>query len=76
MMKTGGIRKIRWVGENIGKSGAHRVIYFFHSMEIPLFILNVFTKNEKTTISQAERNELKQFTDLLVKQYKAKERKL
>ena len=67
---TGGIRKIRWAGENIGKSGAYRVIYFFHSMEIPLFLLNIFTKNEKANISQAERNELKQLADMLVKQYK------
>ena len=67
---TGGIRKIRWAGENIGKSGAYRVIYFYHSTEIPLFLLNVFAKNEKVNISQAERNELKQLADMLVKQYK------
>ena len=66
---TGGIRKIRWVREGSGKSDAYRVIYFFHSMEIPLFLLNMFAKNEKANISQAERNELKQLTDLLVKQY-------
>ena len=67
---AGGIRKIRWAGENTGKSGAYRVIYFFYAMEIPLFLLNVFAKNEKANISQAERNELKKLADLLVKQYK------
>ena len=67
---TGGIRKIRWAGDNTGKSGAYRVIYFFHTMEFPIFLLNVFAKNEKANISQAERNELKKLTDLLVKQYK------
>jgi len=67
---TGGIRKLRWAGENIGKSGAYRIIYFFHSMDIPLFILNVFAKNEKVNITQAERNELKKLASLLVKQYK------
>ena len=67
---TGGIRKIRWARENTGKSGAYRVIYFFYSMEVPLFILNVFAKNEKADISQADRNDLKQLADLLVKQYK------
>ena len=66
---TGGIRKIRWAQEDIGKSGAYRVIYFFHSSEIPLYLLNVFAKNEKADISQAERNELKKLTGLLVKQY-------
>ena len=67
---TGGIRKVRWARDDAGKSGAYRVIYFFHSMEIPLFILNVFAKNEKANISQAERNELKKLAGLLVKQYK------
>ena len=71
---TGGIRKIRWAREDSGKSGAYRVIYFFHSMEIPLFILNIFAKNEKANISQAERNALKKLTGLLVKEYNIKEK--
>jgi len=71
---TGGIRKIRWAREDAGKSGGYRVIYFFHSTDIPLFILNVFAKNEKANISQTERNELKKLTALLVKQYHSKER--
>ena len=71
---TGGIRKVRWARENTGKSGAFRIIYFFHSMDMPLFILNVFAKNEKTNISQAERNELKKLTGLLARQYCIKER--
>ena len=66
---TGGIRKIRWAREDTGKSGAYRVIYFFHSTDIPLFLLNVFAKNEKANISQAERNDLKQLTGLLVEEY-------
>ena len=66
---TGGIRKIRWAREDSGKSSAYRVIYFFHSMEIPLFMLNIFAKNEKSNISKVERNELKQLSGLLVKQY-------
>ena len=71
---TGGIKKIRWMRENEGKSGSYRVIYFFHSMDIPLFLLNVFAKNEKANVSQAERNELKQLSSLLVKQYDNKRR--
>jgi len=73
--ETGGMRKVRWAREDTGKSGAYRIIYFYHSMEIPLFILNVFAKNEKANISQEERNELKKLTGLLVKQYKSKEKK-
>ena len=66
---TGGIRKVRWMREDTGKSGGYRVIYFYHSAKIPLFILNVFAKNEKVNISQAEKNELKRLTSLLADQY-------
>ena len=69
---TGGIRKIRWAREDTGKSGGFRIIYFFHSEEIPLFALNVFAKNEKENISQTERNELKKLTSVLANNYKNK----
>ena len=67
---TGGIRKARFAREGGGKSGGYRVIYFFHSQNIPLFALNVFTKNEKANISQAERNTLRELSALLVATYK------
>ena len=28
---TGVVRKLRWAKEDTGKSGAYRIIYFFHS---------------------------------------------
>jgi len=67
---TGGIRKIRWVREGIGKSGGVRVIYYFHDKNIPLFILTVFAKNEKINLSKSERNELANLVKLIVKNYK------
>ncbi|MDR1970962.1 MAG: type II toxin-antitoxin system RelE/ParE family toxin [Treponema sp.] len=68
---TGGIRKVRWAREDEGKSGGYRVIYFFHSNDVPLFVLNIFSKNEKANIDQAERNDLKKLTAILVKNYQA-----
>jgi len=35
-----------------------RVIYYFHSEAMPLYLLTVFGKNEKADLSGAERNEL------------------
>src|SRR6266480_901908 len=55
---TGGARKIRFAGKGKGKSGGYRVISFYGGDDIPVFLLNVFAKNEKTDLSQAERNEL------------------
>ena len=69
---TGGIRKVRFARDGGGKSGGYRVIYFFHSQDLPLFALNIFAKNEKVNISPAERNALKELSALLVKTYRTR----
>jgi hypothetical protein len=58
MQGTGGVRKLRWGRGGRGKSGGVRVIYYFHSEVMPLYLLTVFGKNEKADLSKAERNEL------------------
>lgn len=66
---TGGIRKVRFAREGEGKSGGYRIVYFYHSQNIPLFALNVFAKNEKANVTQAERNALKELSSMLVATY-------
>ncbi|MGD0008575.1 MAG: type II toxin-antitoxin system RelE/ParE family toxin [Terriglobia bacterium] len=56
---TGGARKLRFAGKGKGKSGGYRVITFYSGEDIPVFLLNVFAKNEKTDLSQKERNQFK-----------------
>ena len=46
---TGGARKVRFAGKGKGKSGGYRVITFYSGEDIPVFLLNVFAKNEKPT---------------------------
>jgi hypothetical protein len=58
MQGTGGVRKLRWARDARGKSGGVRVIYYFHSDAMPLYLLTVFGKNERANLSKAERNEL------------------
>jgi hypothetical protein len=67
---AGGIRKLRWGVGGRGKRGGARVIYFYHSNEIPLFLLTVFRKNERADLSQSERNDFRQLTKLLVEPYR------
>jgi hypothetical protein len=59
MPGTGGARKIRFAGKGKGKSGGYRVITFYTGASIPVFLLNLFAKNEKANLTPAERNELK-----------------
>lgn len=68
MEGTGGIRKLRWARPGSGKSGGFRIIYYYHSDRVPLFLLDIFAKNEKANLSMAERNTMKKLT-LLLAQY-------
>ena len=52
---TGGVRKLRWALEGRGKRGGARVIYYYHSERLPLFLLSAYPKNEKANLSKAER---------------------
>jgi hypothetical protein len=63
---TGGVRKLRWGRGGRGKSGGVRVIYYYHSELMPLYLLTLFAKNEQDNLSKAERNELAKLVDILV----------
>ena len=69
---TGGVRKVRFATGGRGKSGSVRVVYFFHDLQMPLFLLTVFAKNKKANLSQAERNALKKLTANLVREFGGK----
>lgn len=56
---TGGARKLRIAGRGKGKSGGYRVISYFAGEDVPVFLLNVFSKGERANLSQAERNTLR-----------------
>lgn len=43
-----------------------RVIYYFHSEAMPLYLLTMFAKNERTNLSKVERNDLTGLVDALV----------
>jgi hypothetical protein len=73
MQGTGGVRKIRWARKGSGKSGGVRVIYYFYNETMPLFLLNIFGKNEKENLSKAERNKMAKLVSILVKTYGAKQ---
>jgi hypothetical protein len=69
MPDTGGARKLRWGAQGRGKRGGVRVIYYFYNESIPLFLLNVFAKNEKVNLTKAERNEMKGLLPRLIAGY-------
>jgi len=66
---TGGIRKLRWSAHGKGKSGGVRIIYYHHNESMPLFLLTLFGKGEKASLSKSESNGLAKFTSLLIRNY-------
>jgi hypothetical protein len=67
---TGGVRKLRWGLDGRGKRGGARVIYFFHSPQVPLFALSAYAKGARADLSQADKNRFRQLTRLLVDSYR------
>jgi len=63
---TGGVRKLRWALEGRGKRGGARVVYFYHDMQMPLYLLTAYAKNERENVSQAEINALQKVARALV----------
>ena len=65
----GGIRKVRIPLTGRGKSGGARVIYYFHSVAIPLLLITVFAKNAAANLSGAEVSALSKAVKIYAKEW-------
>lgn len=62
---TGGLRKVRMATGQQGKSGSARGgIYFLATAEV-IYLVLAYAKNEKESLTAAEKAELKKLTQLL-----------
>jgi hypothetical protein len=55
---TGGIRKLRWGRMGTGKRGGIRVIYFYHDLGMPLYLLLAYAKSRATDLTPDEKRTL------------------
>lgn len=62
---TGGLRKIRIPVENIGKRGGGRVVYVDIEVKECIYLLDVYTKNEQSDLTEKEKRMLKRLVDVL-----------
>jgi hypothetical protein len=72
MAGTGGFRKLRFAGRGKGKSGGYRTITFYSGVDIPVYLITVFSKGEKSNVSKRERNQLKAYGKELVEEYRGR----
>jgi hypothetical protein len=68
---TGGVRKLRVAARGRGKRGGARVVYLFGGDDVPVFLLAVFAKNEKSDLSPAERGNLGKLTAVMLREYRS-----
>ncbi len=70
MPGTGGARKLRVAGRGKGKSGGYRVITFFATEDVPVFLLDCYGKGDKANLTKAERNALRVVLDGITRIYR------
>ncbi len=70
--ETGGVRKLRWKGQGKGKSKGLRICYFYHDLNMPLFILAVYAKGERLRLSKWEEQQMAKMVRELTESYRQK----
>jgi hypothetical protein len=66
----GGLRKVRFGFGARGKRGGARIIYLFSGESLPVFILPVFAKNEKSDLPAAEHDALAKMIANMLENYR------
>ncbi len=67
---TGGAQKMRHAGRGKGKSGGYRTIHYFGGEDIPVFLLAIYGKDAKSTLTMSEKNELAKLLPLIGQAYR------
>jgi hypothetical protein len=70
MSGTGGARKFRFKRVGTGKSGGYRIIFYYGGQDVPLFLLNVFTKGDRASLSKADQNTLRTILSRMADTYR------
>jgi hypothetical protein len=56
---SGGVRKVRWAREGAGKSSGVRIVYLTRNELGEIYLLTMYAKSEKSTISTAMLKEIR-----------------
>jgi hypothetical protein len=72
VMAGTGCRKVRVAGRGKGKRGGYRTITFYTGENLPVFLITVFGKGEKSNLSKSESNRLRDITKAIVAEYRSR----
>ena len=62
---TGGLRKVRWNRQGMGKRSGVRVVYFFYNDTAPVFLFTVYAKGKQTDLSTDEKKKMTELARIL-----------
>ncbi|WP_329887571.1 addiction module toxin RelE [Pseudoramibacter faecis] len=72
MEGTGGLRKMRFAFDGLGKSDSSRVCYVDFLLYKTVYLVTAYPKNKKENLTKHERNEIKKVIALLEEQIREK----
>jgi hypothetical protein len=75
MPGTGGCRKVRFAGRGKGKRGGYRTVHYYAANDVPVVLLALINKGERSNLSRSEQNELKKQMATYAEEYRAGVRK-
>lgn len=64
---TGGLRKARFAFDHHGKRGGVRVCYIDFVIKETIYLITVYSKNQKDNLSEEEKKEIRKLIDILEK---------
>ncbi len=65
-----GLLKVRVGLSGRGKRGGARIVYFFHDSDMPIFLLAVYAKNERSDLTAADKQDFANLARELVQQWR------
>ena len=71
---SGGVRKRRFAGRGKGKSGGYRVITAYFGMDVPVYLIAMLSKGERSNFSRAEIAGCKTMTDEIARHWRRRRR--
>ena len=63
--ETGGVRKVRWGRAGTGKRGGVRVIYFYHDIDRPLYLLMVYQKGRQDDLDADDKKAVRELASVI-----------
>ena len=55
------------MSQDRGKHGGARIVYFYHSSEMPLFLLDFYAKSEKDNLDSHDKKQLRMMVQTILR---------